>query len=65
MEPLSDLTLIEKNDQSGNSPYTIYIKDKYGAYFVQPFIDKSKKLVSIETCTSITSSKTYTAVFIS
>jgi hypothetical protein len=37
--------------------HKIYIKDKHGVYFLQPFVDQNKKLLNIENSSVVIKSK--------
>jgi hypothetical protein len=63
MEPRKEIN-IKDTLALGELPHKVMIKDKYGGYFIQPFINKEKQLLTIEKCTSISCSKKFTAVFL-
>lgn len=48
--------------ESTSAEYKIYIKDKNGVYFLNPFVDKNHKLFSVDKASNINSSIKYTAI---
>jgi hypothetical protein len=42
--------------------HKIFIKDKHGVYFLQPFVDQNKKLLSVENASVVIKSKNLVGV---
>jgi hypothetical protein len=51
-----------ESTQTTNESRLIYIKDKYGVYFVDPMKDKNTKILTISNASVIKNSGNYTAV---
>jgi hypothetical protein len=54
--------LVTNMNTLNNNKHQIYLKDKYGIHFLQPFIDKNTKLLSVENSSVINNSGNLTAV---